>query len=297
MFQENSFREPDLGKKICIDYNKCKECGICVAECPHHKRKEGHAHIDHGHEFCDQCLHCYCVCPEEAIIVEDNENLLKPMVLEPYILLSHIMHRRSYRNFSSKKIDNKLLDQLVTSALYIPSGGNDHRFDITILTSDDSRKQLLLAIHAYYKKILKLLKNPILKMIAQRIGDPKVKATLQDESNYKKIVHAIEQLNGEDDVVFYNAPAVFFFHTDRIMPTAKEDCILSAYNVVLFSETLGLGSCFVSLSQQAVTNDKRCKDILSIPKRHRIEAVVVVGYPIHRYKRYAFRKTKVANFI
>ncbi len=90
---------------------------------------------------------------------------------------------------------------------------------------------------------------------------------------------------------------VFIFHTDRIMPTAKEDCILAGYNVVLMSETLGLGSCFVSLSQQAITNDKSCKKILLIPKSHKVESIVIVGYPKRIYKRPALRKSKQVKYI
>lgn len=137
----------------------------------------------------------------------------------------------------------------------------------------------------------------MLRFIGKQIGDAKVKATLKDPFYFKKILRIIEEIKNDDDAVFYHAPAVFFFHTDRIMPTAQEDCILSAYNVVLMAETLNLGSCFVSLSQQAVTNDKKCKDILSIPHSHRVEAVVVIGHPKRIYKRAAFREPKQVNFI
>ena len=63
------------------------------------------------------------------------------------------------------------------------------------------------------------------------------------------------------------------------------------------AEAIGVGSCFVSLSQQAVTNDKRCKDILSIPHSHRVESVVVFGYPIRNYKRPAIRSPKDINYV
>jgi nitroreductase len=211
--------------------------------------------------------------------------------------LSLLMHRRSYRRFLDKPISDENIEQLTKAATFIPSGGNDHRINITVLTSKEKHAKLLSAILEYYASIRKLLKNPMLRFIGKQIGDAKVKATLKDPFYFKKILRIIEDIKNEDDAVFYHAPAVFFFHTDRIMPTAKEDCILSAYNVVLMAETLKLGSCFVSLSQQAVTNDKKCKDILSIPHSHRVEAVVVIGHPKRIYKRAAYHEPKQVNFI
>jgi nitroreductase len=207
------------------------------------------------------------------------------------------MYRRSYRWFLNKPVPGEILDNLLNAARYIPSGGNDHRFEITVITSEKKRAQLLEAIYSYYQKIYKLLNNPLLMQVAKRIGDPKVKATLNDPFNYKKIMNVISQLREKKDVVFYHAPAIFIFHTDRIMPTAMEDCILAAYNVSLLSETLGLGSCFVSLSQQAITNDKKCKEILSIPSSHRVHAVVIAGYPERIYERPAIRKPQHVTFV
>jgi len=283
--------------QINVDHSKCLECGICAEECPNHKTKIGHSHVDHDYEFCDRCLHCYAVCPTNAIVVNEQEQASKKINVEPDSLISLFMHRRSYRRFLDKPLSTTNIEILTKAATYIPSGGNDHRLNITVLKTKEKRIELLTAIIEYYSRIKKLLKNPFLRVIAKQFGDVKVKATLKDPFYFERILKHIEDIKNIDDPVFYHAPAVFIFHTDRIMPTAKEDCILSAYNVVLMSETLGLGSCFVSLSQQAITNSKKCKKILLIPQSHRVEAVVIVGHPKRNYMRPAFRKSKVVNNI
>lgn len=282
---------------VKVDYSVCTECGTCTDECPNHKKKNGHSHVDHEFEYCDRCLHCYAVCPANAISVNGFGQMSEKKNPDAESFLSLLMHRRSYRRFLDKTISVENIEKLTKAATFIPSGGNDHRINITVLTSKEKRTLLLSAIYAYYAHIRKLLKKPVLRFIARQIGDAKVKATLNDPFYLKKILRIIEDIKNEDDAVFYHAPAVFFFHTDRIMPTAQEDCILSAYNVVLMAETLGLGSCFVSLSQQAVTNDRKCKNILSIPQSHRVEAVVIVGHPKRIYKRPAYRKPKQLNIV
>ncbi len=280
-----------------IDYSRCTDCGICAAECVHHQRKHPRSHVDHAYEFCDGCLHCYGICPNNAISINGKTPINHQDNFEPDKLISLFKNRRSYRRFTREPVADADLKVLLEAAGYIPSGGNDHRFQITVLTSDTIRTKLLSAIHDYYQQIRKILKNPAAKLLGKWMGDPKVRATLRDPANLKKILHAIELIDGEDDVVFYNAPAVLFFHTDRIMPTAHEDCILSAYNVVLQAETLGLGTCFVSLSQQAVTNDQKCKKILSLPPSHYVYAVLVLGYPQRKYQRPVFRAPKHVEYI
>lgn len=278
--------------KLQVDYSLCKECGICLEECPQHQNKNGHIHVDHDYEYCDRCLHCYAVCPQNAIVVDGAPIADSKIELGSHELLTHLMNRRSYRRFLDKPVSIDIIGKLIESTRYIPSGGNDHRLEITVLTSDKKREELLSAIFEYYSQIKKLLKNSLLQIIAKQFGEKKVRETLKDPFYFKKILNHIENIENKDDPVFYHAPAIFIFHTDRIMPTAKEDCILAAYNVVLMSETLGLGSCFVSLSQQAITNSKKCKKILSIPNSNRVEAVVIVGHPKRFYKRPALRKEK-----
>jgi len=280
-----------------VDYYRCKDCGICLEECPQHQNKIGHKHVDHDYEYCDRCLHCYAVCPQNAIIAENAPIIDSKIDIGSDVLLNYLMYRRSYRRFLDKPLTIDDIHKLLESTRYIPSGGNDHRLGITVLTSNEKREELLTAIIEYYSRIKRMLKNPLLQMIARQFGEKKVKETLKDPFYFKKILKHIEDIKNNDDPVFYHAPAIFIFHTDRTMPTAKEDCILAAYNIVLMSETLGLGSCFVSLSQQAITNDTKCKTILSIPASDRVEAVVIVGYPKRFYKRPALRKGKKVRIV
>jgi nitroreductase len=87
-----------------------------------------------------------------------------------------------------------------------------------------------------------------------------------------------------EDPVFYRAPVVIFVHSRCLIPTPREDCILAAYNIVLAAETMGLGSCFVSLAQNAINSSRGLKRILGMEARDQVYAVVVLGYPAIRYQ-------------
>jgi ferredoxin len=123
-----------------VDYTRCKECGICLEECPQHKNRNSHNHVDHDYEYCDRCLHCYAVCPHNAIIVDDVPKNDQSSELCADELLNHLMCRRSYRRFLIKPVTNESIEKLIESTKYIPSGGNDHRLEITVLTSTKKRE-------------------------------------------------------------------------------------------------------------------------------------------------------------
>lgn len=284
---------------ISISKSFCKKCGLCVIECPSKTAGKEDSHVDPSNEFCDKCLHCFAICPNEAIFIEDGENYL-PAITNPVdsgALLSLFKKRRSYRRFKKDPIPERELNRLMEAVRYIPSGGNSHEVDVTILQNNGTRKNLLEAIKKYYRTITGLAENPVLKLLLSLFGDKKIKEAIQDEKYSKKIMNIIHRMEGDGDPVFYNAPAVLFFHSSKIIPTAKEDCIIAAYNTALYGESMGLGSCFVSLSQQALADNKKCRDIISLEDNHQVHAVLIIGYPISKYKKIAARQKKRVRII
>jgi nitroreductase len=116
--------------------------------------------------------------------------------------------------------------------------------------------------------------------------------TARDKGFFIKIEDIYSRMRKGEKNIFYDAPAVMIFHTSRLLPTALEDCILSAYNVVLAANSLGPGSCFVSLSQQAITSSPSIKRGLGIPLSDQVYAVLVLGYPALKYRRIPARMEK-----
>ena len=49
---------------------------------------------------------------------------------------------------------------------------------------------------------------------------------------------------------------------------------------------------FVSLSQQAITSDQKIRQMIGIPAKDKIHAVLVLGYPATTYRRVTPRKEK-----
>lgn len=283
---------------IHIDTKKCIQCRLCSIECPADTSGVDEIRSDQNSPRCDRCFHCYAICPQNAIQIRGIREELLPVgqPIKYADLLMLYKKRRSMRKFDQKPVPHNLQKHLTDAARFSPTGGNVQDLTITIINSLETRKQLEAAIVAYYDKIIRMLRIPALRYGLRFSGDAKVRETAKDTNFFAKIERIYIQMKDGRNNIFYDAPLVMLFHTERLLPTAHEDCILAAYNVVLAAETLNMGSCFVSLSQQAISADRRIRRVIGIPRSDIVHAVLVLGFPATSYRRVAPRKEKNIQF-
>lgn len=283
---------------IQIDTKKCIHCRLCSIECPAKTSGIDEIRSNQNSPHCDRCLHCYAICPQNAIQVQGIEEELIPVShhIEYADLLLLYKKRRSMRKFDQKPVPNNFLKLLTDAARFSPTGGNEQDLSITIINSPETRKELEDEIITYYDKIVRMLSYPVVRFCLGFLGDEKVRETAKDKDFFTKIERIYGQMKNGGNNIFYEAPLVMLFHTSRLLPTAHEDCILAAYNVVLAAESLKLGSCFVSLSQQAINAENKIKQVIGIPRNDHIHAVLILGFPATRYRRIAPRKEKNVQF-
>jgi nitroreductase/Pyruvate/2-oxoacid:ferredoxin oxidoreductase delta subunit len=257
---------------IAIDEEKCIQCRLCAIECPANTAAHDQIHSDPHAEFCDRCFHCYAICPQHAIQVKgvEEETIPEERQIEYQDLLMHLKRRRSHRNFKRLPVSNDVLGMLTESAKYSPTGGNAQELSITIINNTDTRKELESAIINYYDQLIRLLRNPVIGFVMKFSGDAKVRETARDSGFFIKIEKIYREMK----------------------TGVSEDCILAASNVVLAATSLQLGSCFVSLSQQAINSSKKIKQLMGIPSTDQVHAVLVLGYPAVRYRRVVPRDDK-----
>ena len=279
---------------VSIDHSKCIQCRLCAIECPSRTASADHIHSDHSSPLCDKCFHCYAICPQNAIRIQgfDEEQVKDGQKISLPDFQFFLKKRRSCRKYLRKPIPEDYLDKLIESTRYCPSGGNVQDLSITVIKDPLKRELVEEEIIRYYDKIIRFLRIPLVRLFMKFFGDAKVKETANDKDFFKKIEGIYARLKAGENCIFWDAPAVMIFHSDRLLPTACEDCILAAYNVVLSANALDLGSCFVSLSQQAIASSNRIKELIGIPKPDFIYSVLVLGFPAVRYRRIPPRKEK-----
>ncbi|UCB46626.1 MAG: nitroreductase family protein [Spirochaetota bacterium] len=263
---------------------KCLGCEKCKAVCPRHiSQIDPDEHLSE----CISCFQCYAVCPNNAITFSKKElEETGPLpAIDKDDLKSFLAFRRSNRLFSTKPVKRETIVELIHSAQHIPSGGNAHNCKFTIITDQEVKNRLLQLIKKRYVLQFKFLQVPIMRFILTLFTDPVTRAFLNDREYLKRIIPLVEGMKNGKDLVFYNAPVVIAVHSDQLIPTPGPDSILAAYNIVLMAHAMGMGTCFVSMVQNAVNNSNKCRALLKLGRRERVHAVILLGHNKLKYQR------------
>lgn len=286
-----------------IDETACTKCGKCIRECGHHENSRQLPRVDLDNPDCSRCYHCFTVCPSNAIRFSDertipafNEALMKKVTSEN--LLNFLAFRRSIRSFRKKAVDDALLEEIINSARFIPSGGNAHSYEVTVLKGDSVVTTCLKnELCNVYKKRSVILNNVLLRNIVKPFVNSLARCFLMDNGYRVKIKKLVERLDKGEDMFFRNAPVIVILHSKSVIPTPKEDCILLGYNITMFAQTKELGSCFVTLAQNAINESAKCKKIIDLSRDDNIYAVIVLGYPAVQHLRNAPKREKTIRWL
>ncbi len=285
-----------------IDHESCISCGKCIKECGMHVQIQNCSHVEPDNPECSRCLHCYTVCPDNAIRLKaaDSSAGLDPQLMHAITdenLSSFLAYRRSIRSYQKRSIEDGILEKLIDMARYIPSGGNAHSYEFTVLKSDVTQKRIKEELHKIYKFRDQLLNNPVLRNVAKPFVNKQMREFLKSKTYRSRMKELLSRISEGDDPFFHHSPAIIIIHSKDQIPTPKEDAILAGYNICLVAQTLGLGTCFVTLAQNAFNSSRKCKEILNLAEEDNVYAVVTLGYPAVHHLRIAPKPAKQINWI
>ncbi len=298
----NNERSNRMSMGITVDSSKCISCGECTKECHRHLLVSRRADMSSDGVECICCFHCYAVCPHQAIQLTGTIPVLSQetngdATIDESQLLHFLAFRRSIRRFKAQEVEGGIVEKLIHAASYIPSGGNSHSYQFTVITEGNTRDRLNRELKRIYAKRRRILQSAFLRNLFILLADRQTRAFLQDTTYLKRVSYLLDQYQRGEDPVFYNAPLIIIIHSDALIPTPREDSVLAAYNIVLMAQTLGLGSCFVSFAQNAINANRTCKKILNMSPADRVHAVVVLGYPTVQFRRAIPRELKMFQWL
>ena len=259
---------------LTIDETRCKQDGICAAECPRgiisRKDNEGFPQIVEADEAdCMACGHCVAVCPHGALSVEgvDIEGCHR---IESDLTLSwdqaeqFLRSRRSIRVFKDKAVDKMTLERLIGTARYAPTASNAQNLVWTVIDGRDKLVPLSQETIRWMRRV-----------IAARPGSPAADyfhpLVTRWEAGYDSILRTARTL------IVASAP--------KENANGLVDLSIALAYLELAALPLGVGTCWAGLLQAAMLACPELVETMGLPTGHTWFYPMMIGYPKFQYHR------------
>jgi len=268
----------------------CVQCGACVEVCPARVfvKAEGVRALRPG--GCILCGHCVAVCPVDAVVhrgFDGQEFPPMPAEAEPSLdsLVGFLRSRRSVREFRQKDVPREVLEKLLDVARYAPTASNAQDVRFIVITDRQRIKALSRRITGWVPLLQRLARVPgVLAWASRSWGRKRLEGYLASLEGFA------ETLRAGGDPIFYNAPALVITHAHKKNAFGIENSAYATYHIALAAHAMGLGTCMVGFLTTASRYDPAVRRLVGIPRGHRMATALVVGYPVHRYRRLVPRR-------
>ena len=268
-----------------IDQDKCKRDGICVKDCPAQiivlkEKGDFPLLIADGEELCINCGHCMAVCPHGAFRLktmnpDDCELLQKDLFPEAIRLRQLLQARRSIRSYKKDVVTRELLEELIDTARYAPTGSNKQEVYWTVFEKSSEVKHLASLVIDFAKLMLPLT---------------------TDKDMAKNMERKITAWDSGKDLILRGAPHVIAVHSQKDLPFAEANCVIALTYLELYAYTKGLGTCWAGYLTAAANYHEPLTKAMAIPEGHKCFGVVMLGYPKYKYTRIPKRNAPVVTW-
>ena len=168
-----------------------------------------------------------------------------------------IQSRRSTRTYKQAAVEREELEQIIEAGRYAPSGGNSQTTHFIVI----QKKEVL-------DQLAELVKQEFAKMEVE-------------EGMYVSMVHSIEASKKGTYIFHYNAPVLIVTANQKDYGNNIADCACALENMMLISNDLDLGSCWINQLRWLNENPVILKYLssLGLEDNERVYGALAVGYP------------------
>lgn len=168
-----------------------------------------------------------------------------------------IITRRSTRKYLDKEVSQELLEKIIETGRYAPSGGNSQSNHFLVIQN----KQII---------------DHLVKMVERAFSQMEI-----TENMYRSLQNSINLSKKGGYVFCYNAPVLIIVANKKDYGNNQADCALALENMMLEANELDLGSCYINQLKWLNEDQKSLSYLqsLGMNEDERVYGSLIVGYP------------------
>lgn len=170
---------------------------------------------------------------------------------------ANIITRRSTRKYLDKEVSQELLEKIIETGRYAPSGGNSQSNHFLVIQN----KQII---------------DHLVKMVERAFSQMEI-----TENMYRSLQNSINLSKKGGYVFCYNAPVLIIVANKKDYGNNQADCALALENMMLEANELDLGSCYINQLKWLNEDQKILSYLqsLGMNEDERVYGSLIVGYP------------------
>lgn len=271
---------------ITIDENMCTNCGGCVDECPAKIIASGDKYpvpvsVKNLEPHCINCWHCVSVCPVDALEHRRMSPGSCPPIENDLRITGEqaeqfLRSRRSIRKYSKKPVDKEILNKLIKTARYAPTGHNSQNLKWLVIYDRDRLDKLEDMVIDWMRHMLKEMPD--------MAGSWNMDAIV---ASHKLGIRTICR----------GAPHLIIAYAAKSEVTAQINSEIAMSYLELAALPLKLGTCWAGFFNIASQHWPPLIEALEIPENQKVCSSMMVGYPAHSYSRLTPRNEPDIKFL
>lgn len=179
-----------------------------------------------------------------------------------------LKNRRSIRDYEDKKIDAKILQEILADTCQAPSAMGLEPWEFIVIQDQNLMKRIS--------------------------NESKISILHEIESTPNSKLKEYEQTLRGDFNIFYNAPCLVLITGKKDDKFFEYDCALAAAYLMFAATARNLGTCWIGFCGDITNIDLR-KEI-ELPDDYHIAASLIIGYP-QNIPEYSARQPKILKMI
>lgn len=263
-----------------VNKEKCTNCKACIVTCPIQiivmdEQTRLPKLVDGADKACINCGHCVAVCPTAALSLDsmpsqDCQALSKDWRIPAKNLEQFLKGRRSIRVYKEGSVERSVIEKLIDTARYAPSGINRQPVYWAIVYDKDKVKQLSVLVIDWMRSLVK--------------NNSAIAETLRLENIIKMYEKGV-------DPILRGAPHVIIAYALKDDITAPQSCTIALTYLELMAASFGLGACWAGYVAMAINASEEVRKFIGLSKKTNAFAGMMIGYPKYNYSRIPLRNT------